>query len=69
MLSICQACDKLLVEGDYVELLVRSDYHVLKSTVAFALDQTHMIFDPETLKHVDCNRPKGDFEREELSND
>ena len=57
------------MEGDYVELLVRSDYHVLKSTVSFALDQTRMIFDPSTLRHVDCERPRGDFENEELNGD
>lgn len=62
MLSLCQTCNRLLAEGDWVRLLVKSRFHVLKSTVSFALDQNDMEFDPTTLAHVSCQMPKGDHD-------
>lgn len=54
MINCCCVCDKPIMEGDMVTVNVTSRYHLLKSTVAYALDKAEMIADPETLKHEEC---------------
>jgi hypothetical protein len=62
MLSLCSECDKLLGEGDDVKVVVRSKFHILKSTVTFALDKHAMVCDPRTLRHTNCQYPQGEPE-------
>lgn len=62
MLSLCQSCGKLIGEGDRVKAEIESTFHVLKSTVTFALDKASMTCDPETLRHTNCNWPQGEPE-------
>jgi hypothetical protein len=44
----------MIHDGDKVQVLVTSTYHILKSTVAFALDKFDMEADSKTLCHVRC---------------
>ena len=60
MLQLCNKCEKLLREGDEVKVMVTSTYHVLKSTVAYALSRENMVADPATLEHVNCRETNGD---------
>jgi len=60
MIHICQECEKLIKEGERVTVKVTSVYHVLKSSVAFALDKTSLEADTSTLKHEVCPTPEGD---------
>jgi hypothetical protein len=62
MTQICQSCNRLLNEGDVVKVLVTSRYHVLKSTVAYALDKHELEADTSTLRHANCNYPQAFFE-------
>lgn len=58
MLKTCELCGELLKEGDTVECKIRSTYHVLKSSIAYALDRNNMeVITP--LRHQDC-RSAGD---------
>lgn len=59
MCQLCIACGKLLKEGDKVSVLVTSTYHVLKSTVAYALDKNDLVAISSTLAHVDCEKTDG----------
>jgi hypothetical protein len=59
MVQLCAKCSKLLREGDEVTVRVTSTYHVLKSTIAYALSRENMIADPDTLEHVDCDEAQG----------
>lgn len=55
MINVCAVCDKPLHEGDRVTVTVTSTYHLLKSTVAYALDKYDMEAHGETLKHETCH--------------
>lgn len=54
MTHVCYICHKLIEEGERVRVEVESTYHVLKSTVAYALDKHDMIAYSDTLKHKEC---------------
>lgn len=54
MVNTCYLCDKLINEGDKVTVNVTSTYHMLKSTVAYALDKAEMVADAATLAHEEC---------------
>jgi hypothetical protein len=56
MLNICQICDKPLQEGDKVRVTVTSTYHMLKSTIAYALDKNDMTADQDSLRHEACDK-------------
>lgn len=58
MINACSSCGHLLEEGDKVTTRIVSTYHVLKSTVAYALDKEDLIA-LEPLAHLDCQHPKG----------
>jgi hypothetical protein len=58
MTHVCRACNRLICEGELVKVEVISKYHVLKSTVAYALDRD-MTALAETLAHVNCQLPFG----------
>lgn len=60
MIQLCAKCSKLLREGDRVRVTVTSTYHVLKSTISYALSREDMEADPETLCHETCDSTKGD---------
>lgn len=54
MIHLCHKCDRLLREGDRVKVQVEAEYHILKSSVAFALDKHSLEADSSTLEHVSC---------------
>lgn len=54
MASKCVVCQELFIEGDQVEGLIRSTFHVLKSKTVSALDREDMEVIPGTLAHVEC---------------
>jgi hypothetical protein len=54
LVQVCCICHKLLLEGQKVTVNVTSTYHVLKSKVAYALDQRDLEADPDTLAHKEC---------------
>ncbi len=54
MMQLCNKCNKLLKEGDTVTVKVTATYHILKSSVAYALDRHGMEADAETLCHLSC---------------
>lgn len=58
MQHTCKSCSKLLNEGDIVKVEIISKYHILKSTVAYALDKDLTALS-ETLHHVNCQYPRG----------
>lgn len=58
MVNFCRSCSKLLEEGDIVTTRIESQYHVLKSAVAYALDKNSIAV-LEPLQHKDCQYPKG----------
>lgn len=60
MIQWCNNCKKLLEEGDAVSVKIFSKYHILKSTIAYALDKNNMSADPSTLEHINCQFPKGE---------
>jgi hypothetical protein len=60
MIQLCMKCDKLIKEGDRVTVNVSATYHILKSTVTFALDKMDMEADSNTLRHEACNDKEGD---------
>lgn len=55
MIHLCVKCDKLLKEGDRVSVTVTSVYHVLKSSIAYALDKAYLEADSATLRHDNCH--------------
>lgn len=60
MLSLCASCGRLLCEDDEVVAEITSRFHVLKSTVTFALDKSAMRCNPDTLRHYSCQYPQGE---------
>jgi len=54
MVHLCMKCDRLLKEGDRVTVTVTSVYHVLKSSIAYALDKAYLEADSDTLRHTNC---------------
>lgn len=63
MMQTCFVCNKLIKDGDEVTVEVSSTYHILKSTIAYALDKYAMKANSETLRHKECNArdlPVGD---------
>lgn len=54
MQHVCAICEAPLKEGDKVQVVVRSTYHVLKSRIAYALDKADIDAIPQTLVHVAC---------------
>lgn len=54
MIHVCSKCNKLLKEGDKVSVTVESIYHILKSSVAYALDKAALEADSDTLRHINC---------------
>ena len=59
-LSKCQSCGELLREGEEVTARVKSVYHVLKSSIAFALDKDRTEYVKGSLRHTECPVIKGD---------
>lgn len=55
MIQTCCICHKLIHEGEKVQVLVISTYHLLKSTTTYALDKNDMEADSSTLSHLRCN--------------
>lgn len=61
MIQTCAKCDRLIKDGDRVTVEVSATYHILKSTIAYALDKADMAADADTLRHEDCeDAPKGE---------
>ena len=56
MLILCQICDEPIKDGERVRVTVTSTYHLLKSTVAYALDKNDLEADGESLRHESCDR-------------
>lgn len=54
MLQTCNECEKLIREGERVTVEVTSIYHVLKSSIAYALDKACLEADSSTLRHERC---------------
>lgn len=54
MEKMCVVCHKLIKEGERVEVLVRSTFHVLKSKIAYALDKEDLETVSGTMAHVSC---------------
>lgn len=42
------------MDGQRVCVMVTATYHILKSTISYALDKNDMEADPSTLCHEDC---------------
>lgn len=51
MTNVCRRCFSPLREGQLACVVVTATYHILKSSVAYALDKTDMNADPDTLVH------------------
>lgn len=60
MQHLCKNCNRLLCEGDVVKVEIMSTYHVLKSTISYALDKQDMSANSSTLRHFDCQYTKGE---------
>lgn len=56
MEKICVICEELLKEGDDIEVLIRSKWHIIKSKVSYAIDKDEMEAVPGTLAHVECTQ-------------
>jgi hypothetical protein len=54
MIQVCCVCEHLIKDGDRVTVQVTSTYHILKSTVAYALNREDMEADSSTLRHESC---------------
>ena len=54
MMNLCCICNKPIMEGEKVTVNVTSTYHILKSTIAYALGKEDMEADASTLCHEDC---------------
>lgn len=54
MIQACCVCGKVIHDGDKVQVLVTSTYHLLASIRAYALDKYDMEADSTTLCHRDC---------------
>jgi hypothetical protein len=53
----CCICHHLIQEGQRVNVMVQATYHILKSSVAYALDKTDLTADASSLHHAnkeDC---------------
>lgn len=59
MVQTCAICNHLIQDGDRVGVWVTATYHVLKSTVAYALDKTDMEADSSSLIHESCASTEG----------
>lgn len=55
MLLTCNVCNKIVQEGDRIVVEVTSTYHMLKSTVSYALDKHDMEADSRTIHHEECS--------------
>jgi hypothetical protein len=58
VIKLCAICERILDEGDTVEVMIVTKYHNIPSTQHFALGSDIEAL-PETLAHHDCNFPKG----------
>ncbi len=47
-------CEVSLNEGDKVVVSIKATYHLLKSSVTYALDKSDMEAVPDTLAHWNC---------------
>lgn len=54
MVQTCCICNHLIMDGQRVCVMVTATYHILKSTISYALDKNDMEADPSTLCHEDC---------------
>jgi hypothetical protein len=54
MINRCVSCHQPFLEGEKVTVNVTSTYHILKSTIAYALDKYDMEADSSTLRHEEC---------------
>lgn len=59
MQHLCKSCNHLLEEGDIVTVKVTSMYHILKSSISYALDRNFLEAEAKTLAHQNCQVPKG----------
>ena len=57
MIQTCCICHKLIHDGDKVQVMVTSTYHIMKSTIAYALDKFDLEADSSTLCHLRCKEP------------
>jgi hypothetical protein len=55
VIHLCRRCDRLIKDGERVSVKVESTYHVLKSSIAFALDKHDLEASSDTLEHVHCS--------------
>lgn len=62
MINLCNKCDKVLVEGDEINVTVSSIYHMIPSHKSWALSREAMQADSDSLCHKNCSSPKGGLE-------
>lgn len=60
MIHLCSKCDRVIRDGDRVTVEITSVYHLLKSSVAYALDKASLEAHGDTLRHENCDRIEGD---------
>lgn len=53
MVNLCQICEKVINEGEAVELVVEGIYRLIPSIKSFAMYK-NLKFRPGTLAHVEC---------------
>lgn len=58
MIQTCCICQKLIHDGQKVRVMVEATYHILKSTVSYALDKYDLEADSSTLCHKECSDDK-----------
>ncbi len=54
MIQTCAKCNHIIQEGERVGVWVEATYHLLKSTVSYALDKEGMRADAESMTHIKC---------------
>lgn len=60
MINACAKCGNLIHDGQRVGVWVTATYHILKSTVAYALDKNDLEAEASSMIHEQCSLPEGD---------
>lgn len=60
MLNLCSQCAQLIEDKDAVQVTIQTKYKSIKSAVMFAMYEDGMSFDNKSLRHQNCQYPKGE---------
>lgn len=58
MVNLCGKCDKVINEGEEIEMTIEGKYRLIASVNTFALYKNKIVYRMNTLCHVECKEDK-----------